>query len=308
VRVLERRVRSPWGSEAAEVVRLVYDEGVAGVVTAPDRAASHLAAQVAAKARIPVIVLAGAGALTRIPLPWVLRGVPDEEDAIGALLAAAPAGPAPRRVVPFVRADREGERLAEAIARAAARAGWTAADPVPCGPAGEGRASGIGAARSAPAAAVLVALPAGAAVPVLRDLRAARFAGAVLALPEGDPAEIARAAGEAGEGALLPRLLDPASSGEPAGFRAEYRRRFGGEPGDAAAAAHDAVRALARAARAAGGSADAVLEALVGAAPLPGATGLLSFAAAGTRRGPVPLAVVRGGTLVPLAHPTEERR
>lgn len=189
VRVLEHRVRGPWGSEAGEVVRMIYDEGAEGIVTAPDRPGSHLALQVAAKAHRPVVLGSEAAALTRVPLPWAVRAVPDERAMLDALLGTLPAGA--RRVSFHVDGDREGERLAEEIRRAVARSGR----PAP--------------AAGTPEAMLLAAAPASSAA-TLRDLRAAGWKGsALLHAPRGDAAAFLAAAGAAAEGAVVAEGLPP---------------------------------------------------------------------------------------------------
>jgi ABC-type branched-subunit amino acid transport system substrate-binding protein len=308
VRIVERRAKGPWGSEAGEVVKLVYEDGVAAVVTGPDRGSSHLAAQVAAKARVPVVIGSGASALTRIPLPWMVRVVPDERAVLASLLGAVPGKAAGRTFVGFVDGGREGARLAEEIRRAARKAGW--GDPVaaPLGPAGEGAAEAARAAAASGASAALVAASPGPAAAALRALRAAGWTGTVLLLPVPDAASLLLAAGDAAEGAVLPRTFDPAAGGAAAELARVYRARWREEPGEVAAAAFDAVGLVARAVRSTDGSAEAVRGAMLAAPPLVGATGRIALDADGDRVGPVPLAVVRGGALASRRETTEESR
>jgi branched-chain amino acid transport system substrate-binding protein len=61
-----------WGKASDELVKLVYDAGVIGVV-ATDRASAHLAEQIAVKVRIPVIAISGDRTLTSINIPWIFR-------------------------------------------------------------------------------------------------------------------------------------------------------------------------------------------------------------------------------------------
>jgi ABC-type branched-subunit amino acid transport system substrate-binding protein len=256
VTVVERRMQGPWGSEAGEFVRLVYEDGVSALVTGPDRASSHLAAQVAAKARVPVVVGSGASALTRIPLPWIVRVVHGERATLAALLEAVPSRPADGFLAAFVDPGSEGERLAGEIRGASRRAGW--GDPRFGEP--SGRCS----------VALVAASPArgGAAV---RALRSAGFRGTLLLLP--GPGEREALIGEAGggaEGAILPR------------------------PGDPAAAAFDAILLLARAHLGADRTPEEVRAALLSAPPFPGLTGRIEFDETGDRRGRVPLETVRG--------------
>ena len=258
VRVVERRVRGPWGSEAGEVVNLVYEDGVLAIVTAPDRNSSHLAAQVTAKAHVPVIVGSGASALTRIPLPWMVRVVHGERSALAALLASVDARPVDGGLAALVDGGREGARLKEEIRRASLRSGW-----------GEPRFGAPGAG----AVAFLVAASPESGAAALRAARAGGWKGSALLLPgPGEAGELLRRAGEAAVGAILPRGEDPA------------------------AAAFDAVLLAARAAYSTDGSARRMRESMLAAPPLRGATGSIELDADGDRLGPAPVTVVRTAT------------
>ncbi len=85
----------PWGKAADELVKLVYDPGVIGLV-ATDRASAHLAEQIAAKTFVPVIAISSDRALTSANVPWIFRlaaGTP-VSDAVRCLsTAAAQTGP-----------------------------------------------------------------------------------------------------------------------------------------------------------------------------------------------------------------------
>ena len=84
-----------WGKSSDELVKLVYDDSVIGLV-ATDRNSAHLAEQIAVKTFIPVVAISNDGALTSTNIPWIFRlpaGAP-VEDAIRCLTeAAAKAGP-----------------------------------------------------------------------------------------------------------------------------------------------------------------------------------------------------------------------
>jgi ABC-type branched-subunit amino acid transport system substrate-binding protein len=85
----------PWGKAADELVKLVYDPGVIGLV-ATDRASAHLAEQIAAKTFVPVVAISSDRALTSANVPWIFRVGPETQlsDAVHCLAtAAAQAGP-----------------------------------------------------------------------------------------------------------------------------------------------------------------------------------------------------------------------
>ena len=65
-----------WGKSSTELVNLVYQSGALGVV-ATDRAAAHLAEQIAVKTFLPVIALSADRKLTTTNVPWIFRPGPD---------------------------------------------------------------------------------------------------------------------------------------------------------------------------------------------------------------------------------------
>jgi len=61
-----------WGKASDQLVKLVYDPGMLGLV-ATDRASAHLAEQIAVKTFIPVIAISADTALTSTNVPWIFR-------------------------------------------------------------------------------------------------------------------------------------------------------------------------------------------------------------------------------------------
>lgn len=61
-----------WGKASTELVKLVNDADVLGVI-ATDRAAAHLAEQLAVKTFLPVIALSSDRTLTSANIPWIFR-------------------------------------------------------------------------------------------------------------------------------------------------------------------------------------------------------------------------------------------
>jgi ABC-type branched-subunit amino acid transport system substrate-binding protein len=79
-----------WGKASSELVRLIYDEHVLGIV-ATDRDSSHLAEQLAVKAFLPAIAISADHSLTGINIPWIFRlpaGTP-VADALRLMIDAA---------------------------------------------------------------------------------------------------------------------------------------------------------------------------------------------------------------------------
>ncbi len=61
-----------WGKGSDELVKMIYDPDVIGIV-ATDRASAHLAEQIAVKALIPVVAISADRTLTSANVPWIFR-------------------------------------------------------------------------------------------------------------------------------------------------------------------------------------------------------------------------------------------
>jgi ABC-type branched-subunit amino acid transport system substrate-binding protein len=79
-----------WGKASDELVKLVYDSHVLGLV-ATDRASAHLAEQIAVKTFFPVIGISADRTLTSTNVPWIFRldAGTSPADAVRCLIDAA---------------------------------------------------------------------------------------------------------------------------------------------------------------------------------------------------------------------------
>jgi len=90
----------PWGKASTELVKLVHDPDIIGLV-AIGREPAHLAEQIAVKTFVPVIAISSDRTLTSANIPWIFRLGPgtSPDDAVGCLIdAARRAGPNRTRV------------------------------------------------------------------------------------------------------------------------------------------------------------------------------------------------------------------
>ena len=90
----------PWGKASTELVKLVYDPAIIGLV-AVGREQAHLAEQIAVKTFVPVLAISDDRSLTSANVPWIFRlgsAVPAQEAVECLAAAAGRAGPNRRRV------------------------------------------------------------------------------------------------------------------------------------------------------------------------------------------------------------------
>ncbi len=109
VRLVTASVRDPWASVGEAARDLLERDGAAGLITALDRAGSHLAAQVATKLRRPLVAANDASPLLHATgVPWI---------ALPEAGAEAPAGFAARFTERFGAAPDEAARAGYLAAR-----------------------------------------------------------------------------------------------------------------------------------------------------------------------------------------------
>jgi ABC-type branched-subunit amino acid transport system substrate-binding protein len=78
-RLISRWHDDPWRGGAGAVVKLAYADNVAGVIGGIDGATAHLAAQVAAKALLPVVDAVGTDeTVNQAGLPWIFSCAPGD--------------------------------------------------------------------------------------------------------------------------------------------------------------------------------------------------------------------------------------
>jgi hypothetical protein len=75
-RIIGVSSEAAWGKSSTELVNLVYQSGAIGLI-ATDRAAAHLAEQIAVKTFLPVIALSYDRKLTTTNVPWIFRLAPE---------------------------------------------------------------------------------------------------------------------------------------------------------------------------------------------------------------------------------------
>jgi len=271
-----------WGADAVEAARMVLDDGALGLISPPDGAATHLALQVAGRTAVPVITLCGDSSVSRTGVPWMLRVVPRTTEEAEALLKGIKPGtgePAWTAVVPGGRAGREITNDLNAAARAAhcrlseivrLDSPLTNAQAI-CDRLVAANPSGI-----------LLWLAPGEAGLFVKQLRTAGFTGVLAGPARLNCPVFTSTAGSALEGFMVPGiLLSERDQAAVLHFAEGLKNRFGCPPDYTSAVSHDAALLLIRIL----GQTDAsdLPRAFPLGFSLPGASGLLTFDAAGNR-------------------------
>ncbi len=296
---------SPWTAGAAHVTRMVYKDNVWAILGGIDGPTTHLAEQVVAKARLPLVSAASTDRTANSAVvPWIFSLLPGDQLQAPALAAelAARAGGKPFVVV--LSEDHDSRCFMAELNRALTRR--QLAPQFQYGyKASTGDLSELTARvpQSRPAAVVLVA-DAAASARLVRGLREAGFAGEVFGGPAMGRRRFVEEAGRAAEGVVFPLLVEPGKRW-PA-FQEEFKRRFQRSPDYAAACTYDAVHLLAAAVRRAGLNRARIGDALRDLSPWEGVAGSLRWDALGGNTRPVRLATIKDGRAVPWTPRSKE--
>ena len=289
----------PWRGGIGRLTRLVYESRPWAVIGGVDGATTHLAEQVALKARFPLLSPGSTDPSTNCGhVPWLFTALPSDDRWARVLVARLRAELGGGRLAVAAGVDHDSHAALVSLRRELARVGLEPQTLVEFEPA-EPEAGPLAARllEGRPSAVLLVA-PARPAAAVVSELRRRGFGGQVLGGAPVARNAFARAAGPAAEGVLAPLLYEASPAWEA--FARAYEARWRGTPDDAAAQAYDAVRFVASAIRTSGLNRARIGEALRALAPWSGAAGVLRWDALGRNERVVGLAVWHGGRRMPL--------
>jgi len=289
---------NPWGNGAAELARVACAPAVWAILGGVDGASTHLAEQVAAKARLPLVSPVATDKTANLAnVPWVFSLVPGDH-LLAPVLAEAIAARLGHRALIVVSADDRDSRLFTLELRKALSCHHVAPQrQFECqSSAGDYRALAAEAARCNPGAVVVVASARDSAR-LVAALRAEGFAGTVFGSAAMGRGCFLAEAGQAAEGAIFPLLWQ---RGQAVEFDKAFHERFGRRPDWAAAHAYDAVCMLIGAIHRAGLNRARIGDALRALSPWRGVTGVVEWDPLGSNTRAVALGTIRGGVLVPL--------
>lgn len=299
---LALRVRpddGPWGTQARETAALVYEQGCCVIVGGLDGRVTHIVAQVAAKAQVPVMTpWASEDTITQAGVSWVYRCLPNDRQQISALLSAASAH---GQTAVLVEDSFDGRMARFTLDRLAEEPGHSFVTVAQV-PSTEAERERVADRITESGARAVILLGGGegvaAMLPLLREQepRLELFASLATCSPL-----LLAAAGEAVGDLRVPWPAEVASD-DLADFARRYQQRCGGKPTPLAAFTYDAVSLVAQAVREAGPSREE-LQRFFAAVDRRGITGRLRFDESGNRIGEI--IVVRPPLLadsVPMQH------
>lgn len=296
-RLVARWSDNPWKSGAQHVTRLIYVDEVWALIGGIDGATTHLAEQVVAKARLPLL---SAGSTDRTAnlanVPWMFSCLPGDQLQAPVLAERVAVTVGKQSLVEITTDDHDSRQFAAELIRALKQQHVSPQYHYTCGAAADDVSEVIGRTIQAAAAAVLCVADAHDSAKLLIQLREAGYRGPVFGGPAMGRRHFLQAAGGAAEGVVFPWLLEQAANSQP--FRQAFLSKCGKEPDFAATCSYDAVKLLVAAIRKAGLNRARIGDAIRELAPWPGAAGTIQWDNLGSNRRSVRLGTIQAGRIV----------
>jgi len=290
---------NPWGNGVRLVTRLVYEDNVWAIVGGIDGDTTHLAEQVVAKARLPLVnPVATDKTVNLANVPWVFSVAPGDHLLASVLAAEIATRVRNGRLVLISAVDHDSRMLSAEFRKALARHNAGLQYLHNYRPDDEDALSTIERVIAARPTIVVVIAGTDDSARVVASLRENGFTGTIFGGPTMGRRRFLACAGQASDGVVFPLLYDPRQTLN--GFPDAFKRRHGHAPDYAAAHTYDAVKLLIAAIQEAGLNRARIRDAIRELSPWTGATGEIRWDGPGSNTRPVHLGTIANGRVLCL--------
>jgi len=308
-RLVPRWAVDPWGTGVSQLTRMVYDEQPLALLGSVDSATTHLAEQVVAKANLPLVSpIATDKSVTLAGVSWMFSCAPSDAVMARVLADAVLAelkGNTDRTVL-LTTTDHESRMTAHEVVRELSRRGRKPDFRFDVSPGAADTDLQLHAAAEARPAVVLIIAGVEDAARLTKAVRKNLRTATVFGSQSMSRNRFLELAGATAEGVRCPLLFLPNPNDPDASrFAAHFTAAHHHAPDYTAALTYDATRLLIAAIRRAGTNRARIRAALTQLSPWLGIGGPIQFDGTGqSTRTNICLAIVRGGSLIPLAQPS----
>ncbi len=287
----------PWKTGAGLIARMAYRDRVWAVVGGSDGPSAHLAEQVVAKARLPLVCPASSDRSANVAnVPWMFSVLPGDH-LQAPVLATVLLERCNDRKYGFVSApDHDSRRFVTELDRELKRRHSAPSFVHVLPPERAGMSATVRTVLAESLTAVVLVAGAETSGLLVRELRTAGFSGLILGTHAMGRRRFAATAGPAADGVLFPLLCNPDAL--PPSFRLAFETRYHALPDYAAAHTYDAVKLLIAAIRKAGLNRSRIGDALRLVSPYEGVTGVIAWDSLGSNSRRVVLGTIRSGRTV----------
>jgi ABC-type branched-subunit amino acid transport system substrate-binding protein len=298
-----------WGSGVSQVARMVYEDRAWAILGSVDGASTHLAEQIVAKARLPLVSpISTDESVNLAGVPWMFSVAPADHQWAPALatnlidrlseIEAIEDGETETFALITVT-DHDSRLATETLLDELADFGRGPALRLDLRPGATALEEHLERLNLSEQAAILLVAGPKEGARLLLALDNTGFEGAIFGTPGLARRYCLETAGDAANGLRVPLLRGPVSDAKnERRFQGLFRQRTGADPDWAAAHTYDATRLLLQAIQTAGLSRTDIRETLAGLSPWQGLTGQVEWDPTGQNRRLVStVATIRSGLL-----------
>ncbi len=294
-RLIQGWSKNPWGTGITLVTRMVFEERVWALIAPVDGPSAHLAEQVIAKARLPLLNPGSSDRTVNLAyVPWVFSCLPGENLQVPVIFQALIEKTGERPFVLISATDHDSRVLATEFERYISTRGVSPALHVKYNPGEKRSLQPLDDIGETVGAFVILAGPRESAE-IVKTIRP-RFKASLIGGPAMGRSLFLSQAGSSSAGVLFP-LLGRAELNDS--FVMKFRERYNRTPDFAARQTYDSVRLLALAIEKAGLERERIRDAIRDLAPWEGVNGIVDWDEFGQNRRKVQLGIIKNGVVYP---------
>ena len=288
---------NPWGTGVKQVVGMVYDQDVWAIIGGVDGPSTHLAEQVAVKARLPLVSSVSTDKTVNLTnVPWMFSLVPGDH-LQAPLLAGRLWDSVGRNAFVLMSADDHDSRLFTAELEKSLTAGRMAPKfHFKCKHTEQDVTQLAARVIASNAAAAVVVASASQSARLALAIRGQGFTGTIFGGPTMGRSRFSQEAGMAAEGVVFPLLYDHHE--KPSEFVETFKTCYHRPPDYADAHTYDAVRMLIDAIRDSGLNRAKIRDSLGKLSPWKGVAGTVKWDPSGSNARTVQLGTIRHGEVI----------
>jgi branched-chain amino acid transport system substrate-binding protein len=291
---------NPWSSGITQVVRMAYVHKVWAVIGGIDGPSTHLAEQVAAKARLTLLSPGSTDKTVNLAnVPWMFSCLPGDhlQAPVLAHAIAAHIGKKPFLLVSAV--DHDSHLFTVELARSLAQNQLVPFYHLEFDPKGRNVEELVEKIVRTSAHAMVLIAGARQSAHIIRAVREKDFTGLIFGGPDMGQRTFLEQAGQAANDVVFPLLYTPGKSANS--FEEKFVSRFGNRPDYLAAHTYDAVNLLIAAVRQAGLNRARICDEVRKLSPWQGVTGSIHWDLLGSNSRPIGLGTIKNGRVEPLS-------
>lgn len=298
---------NPWGTGVKLVARLAYDEKVWAIIGGIDGPTTHLAEQVVAKARLPLVSPISTDKTVNLAnVPWMFSLAPGDHLLAPLLATELVARTGDGQFMVVSADDHDSRLLVVELKKALAKRHAVAKREVVLRQGTKELDRVVAELVQLDPDVTVVIADVSDSVRLVTALRSKEFGGPILGGPAMGRRTFLDKAGDAAEGVVFPILWQPSDAS--ADFVQTFRQRHGHAPDYAAAHMYDAVNLLVEAIQRSGLNRARIGDAIRELSPWNGVTGPVRWDGLGSNTRPVDLGTIANRRVVSASEPTAPRR